>query len=59
MVGKLFLSFIALIIHKALENKMKDTGLLKKYSVKKCLEICKGFKVVKLKTGETLVFRYY
>lgn len=53
MVGKLFLSFIALIIHKALENKMKDTGLLKKYSVKKCLEICKGFKVVKLKTGET------
>ena len=52
MAGKLFLAFIALIIHKALENKMKDTGLLKKYSVQKCLEICKGFKVVKLKTGE-------
>jgi transposase len=49
--GKMFLAFIALIMHQALENKMRDKGILHKFTVSSLLDECKKFSVIRLQDG--------
>ena len=49
--GRLFLAFIAMIIHTELENRMKKANLLKKYSVSELLAIVRKLECVTTKSG--------
>ena len=49
--GKMFLAFIALIMHQALENKMRDNRFLHKFTVSSLLDECKKFSVIRLQDG--------
>ena len=49
--GKLFLAFISVILHKALENKMRENNILHRFSVPALLDECNKVSVVKVKDG--------
>ena len=41
--GKIFFAFLSVLLHKALENIMNQTGMLKKYTVSSLLDECKKY----------------
>ena len=45
--GKLFLAFISVILHKALENKMRENNISHRFSVPALLDECKKVSIVK------------
>ena len=47
----MFLAFIALIMHQAFENKMRDNLFLHKFTVSSLLDECKKFSVIMLQDG--------
>lgn len=49
--GRLFIAFIALIIHSELENRMKKANLIKKYSVSELLSILRKLECVTMESG--------
>jgi transposase len=49
--GRLFIAFIALVIHTELENRMKKANLLKKYSVSELLSIVRKLECVTMESG--------
>jgi len=49
MNGRLFISFISLILRKLIEDKLRNSKLLSKYSVDEALTILKKIKKIKLK----------
>jgi transposase len=49
--GRLFIAFIALIIHTDLENRMKKANLIKKYSVSELLAILRKLECVTMESG--------
>ena len=49
--GKLFLAFISVILHKALENKMRENNIFHRFSVPALLDECKKVSIVKVKDG--------
>jgi transposase len=49
--GRLFIAFIALIIHTELENRMKKANLIKKYSVSELLSIVRKLECVTMESG--------
>jgi transposase len=51
VLGRLFIAFIALIIHTELENRMKKANLIKKYSVSELLAILRKLECVTMESG--------
>jgi len=51
VAGRLFIAFIALIIHTELENRMKKANLIKKYSVSELLAILRKLECVTMESG--------
>jgi transposase len=51
VAGRLFIAFIALIIHTELENRMKKANLIKKYSVSELLAIVRKLECVTMESG--------
>lgn len=51
VTGRLFIAFIALIIHSELENRMKKANLIKKYSVSELLSILRKLECVTMESG--------
>jgi len=52
--GRLFIYFIALILRCAFENKLKDSGLLQKYSVEEALALLRKIRKVQLTNGRLI-----
>ncbi|WP_292392267.1 IS1634 family transposase [Methanoculleus sp. UBA303] len=53
--GYLFITFLALVLRMRLQMMMKETGLIKQYSVQKLLLELEKIKVVELSSGEMMV----
>ncbi len=53
--GQVFLSMLALILRKALESRMRRSGLLKKYSVDALLAEIEKISVIKLTHGDDIL----
>ena len=51
VLGRLFIAFIATIIHTVLENRMKKANLLKKYSVSELLAVVRKLESVTMESG--------
>lgn len=52
--GRLFIIFTALILRCNLEKKLKESGMLKKYTVDKALALLRKIRTVKLADGRTV-----
>ncbi len=52
MEGRLFLSFLSLIVYGALIGRMKEGGLIKGYTVKEVLNELKKIRVVEMASGK-------
>ena len=53
--GRLFLAFTALVLHTALENRMRQTGLLRKMTVAELLAQVRKIKAVTTRTGKRVM----
>ena len=53
--GQIFLSLLALILRKALESRMRTSGLLKKYSVDAVIAEIEKISVIKLTQGDDIL----
>jgi len=53
--GHLFITFLALVLRMRLQMMMKETGLIKQYSVQKLLLELEEIKMVELSSGEKMV----
>jgi transposase len=53
--GHLFITFLALVLRMRLQMMMKETGLIKQYSVQKLLLELEKIKMVELSSGEKMV----
>ncbi len=51
--GRLFIAFVALIIHAELENKMRKAGLLKRFSVTEMLAVMRKLERVTMESGNS------
>jgi transposase len=51
--GRLFIAFIALILHAEIENRMRKNDLLKRYTVTEVLAIMRKLERVKMESGNS------
>ena len=55
MEGKLFITFIAVVLYTAFLQKLKNSGLIKKYSVAKAIMELKKIRAIKLSDGKEIL----
>jgi transposase len=53
--GRMFLAFISLILHAALENRMREADLIKRFSVSEIMAEMRKLKAVHLTSGSRIV----
>ena len=54
--GRLFIAFVAVILHKLLENKLRQSGILGSVSVKKSLDLMRKIKLCVFADGKRIPY---
>jgi transposase len=55
VTGRLFIAFITVTLYKILESKLREKGLLGKYSVQEALDLLRKIKLVAFKDGKRYI----
>lgn len=53
--GRIFIAFLSVILHSLFESKLKNSMLLKNYSVQEALALLRKIKILKLESGKTIL----